>query len=109
MTVNEFLTALRQCAGEFTWTMDPGSQYLLGRRTGTREKDFCPITAVAYAYERGEYGPWHWDVAARHLRVSLRDGTALVSAADGAIDHDPALRAQLLGAVGLVPGETHVC
>ena len=67
-------------------------------RAYQRGATFCPLTAVALAYERGCYPMFRWDEASVALHVAPTDAVAIVMAADGNAD---ALRQALLAAVGL--------
>jgi hypothetical protein len=102
MTRKQFLEALTQCAGQYQWQVEADG-YLRGYADGAIEYAFCPITAVAYAYERGEYGVHQVDKAGDALRLSCAAQEAIAGAADDAHGYSGILRHALLAAVGLAP------
>lgn len=103
MDTQEFLAALRQCAGQYQWRLNE-ERSLRGYRAGTVEGWFCVLTAVACAYERGEYPIHAWDNAARALTVPFAEAAHIVASTDPDGEEDPALRQALLVAVGLAEG-----
>lgn len=55
----------------------------------------CPVVCGT------RFGNYSWQRAAMQIELAQNDAAAIVSAADGYVNHDPALRSRLLEHCGL--------
>lgn len=89
MTIEEFLVKLAETKDRGWRVRSPGN--LLRDQAGD-----CPINSVA-----GKLSQISWSRSAKELGLPEPVATAIADAADDYAGHDPALRTQLLSAVGL--------
>jgi hypothetical protein len=97
MTEAEFLAAFAALADTLLWTRVT-ARGLLRAFEGRAPFEWCPVTAVAYAWTGQRWDVTEWDAAARALGLPLALASHVVHAADNDTPTRPVrvLRRQLL-------------
>jgi hypothetical protein len=80
-TRKSFYRALRNVAAQFNWTLDAWD--CLRGYDKTTNKQFCPITAVAYSRGSQYLRPGQADKAAELLKLPAEEMDIIIGGADG--------------------------
>lgn len=108
MTRKTFYKKLRSVADKFTWTINKSNELIAKPKNGEGMwGKYCPITAVALAYDLSDDHIGNFDYAANHLGLSKDDSVFIIAIADNTdfnkLKGFGTARKNLLKSVGLAP------